>query len=399
MGYPLINKEKLSKEINNSYKELSPNDTVITVSELQQYVSFTGLTSIIAGGIITEAATALAGSAQGQQFVEVLRKYGVGLSSQTVGVASATTATQAAPTNTYPSLTASTGSGILLFTIQKNKYDAGIALNSLQLTGKKFSSSTYGSATCGESYFSDPSAEFIIDSGITSSLYGKNVEVFANPYFIDTAFNTSSSDGALHVLGSAGVSGFLFNDEGVFGLVSSSANDINGYNPLSAFASVIDKINRAPKIPELNASNVITANTAVTVASFTSQVVMNTMNFACKTNPDELNFSLNPSAFTTTAEGGSASYGYNYIYRLPNTQNTNLTETTMGNTDVTFDGTGSAMTSTSQSSASTIGEFQAYVTGVGLYNDNNDLLAIGKLGQPLKKSNTIPTTFLISIDL
>lgn len=42
--------------------------------------------------------------------------------------------------------------------------------------------------------------------------------------------------------------------------------------------------------------------------------------------------------------------------------------------------------------------FSPYITAVGLYNDNNDLLAIAKLSQPLSTSPTTDTTILINID-
>ena len=42
--------------------------------------------------------------------------------------------------------------------------------------------------------------------------------------------------------------------------------------------------------------------------------------------------------------------------------------------------------------------FDPYVTTIGLYNENQDLLAIGKLSQPLPLSSTTDTTILINID-
>jgi hypothetical protein len=42
--------------------------------------------------------------------------------------------------------------------------------------------------------------------------------------------------------------------------------------------------------------------------------------------------------------------------------------------------------------------FQPYVTTIGLYNENQQLLAIGKLSQPLPLSPTTDTTILINID-
>ena len=43
--------------------------------------------------------------------------------------------------------------------------------------------------------------------------------------------------------------------------------------------------------------------------------------------------------------------------------------------------------------------FQPYVTTVGLYNDAEELIAIGKLAQPVPKSKQIDTTFVVKFDI
>tara|TARA_B110000977_G_scaffold16287_1_gene19989 strand:- start:122 stop:1018 length:897 start_codon:yes stop_codon:yes gene_type:complete len=43
--------------------------------------------------------------------------------------------------------------------------------------------------------------------------------------------------------------------------------------------------------------------------------------------------------------------------------------------------------------------FQPYVTTVGLYNGANQLVAVGKLSQPLQNSNITDTTILVNLDL
>ena len=42
--------------------------------------------------------------------------------------------------------------------------------------------------------------------------------------------------------------------------------------------------------------------------------------------------------------------------------------------------------------------FSPYITTVGLYNENQDLLMVGKLAQPLQSSTTTDTTILINLD-
>jgi hypothetical protein len=43
--------------------------------------------------------------------------------------------------------------------------------------------------------------------------------------------------------------------------------------------------------------------------------------------------------------------------------------------------------------------FEPYITTVGLYNNANQLVAVGKLSQPLQSSNVTDTTILVNLDL
>lgn len=79
-------------------------------------------------------------------------------------------------------------------------------------------------------------------------------------------------------------------------------------------------------------------------------------NYNCRSNQSQLNYSQNPSTFTNTPESGSI--------------NDNVTGS----------------------------YFQPYVTTVGLYNDANELIAIGKLGQPIPKSQYNDMTFVVKFD-
>lgn len=42
---------------------------------------------------------------------------------------------------------------------------------------------------------------------------------------------------------------------------------------------------------------------------------------------------------------------------------------------------------------------QPYITTIGLYNDENELLAVAKISQPIRKPMSFPITFRIRIDL
>lgn len=81
-------------------------------------------------------------------------------------------------------------------------------------------------------------------------------------------------------------------------------------------------------------------------------------------------------------------YTYNYNIKLADYEfNTTLNPTALsGSTgDILPNITGSA--------------FQPYITSVGLYNGSNELIAVGKLTQPLPKSSNTETTIQIKLDL
>ena len=78
--------------------------------------------------------------------------------------------------------------------------------------------------------------------------------------------------------------------------------------------------------------------------------------YNCRSNQSQLNYSLNPSTFNNTNESGSINDNVSGSY------------------------------------------FQPYVTTVGLYNDANELIAVGKLGQPIPKSQYNDMTFAVKFD-
>jgi hypothetical protein len=89
--------------------------------------------------------------------------------------------------------------------------------------------------------------------------------------------------------------------------------------------------------------------------SFSSSYTIFETQYKCTFDPSEFNFSLNPSLITGSTDGTV----YDFV-------------------------TGSY--------------FNPYVTTVGLYNENQDLIAVGKLAKPLPSNNVTDTTILINID-
>jgi hypothetical protein len=89
--------------------------------------------------------------------------------------------------------------------------------------------------------------------------------------------------------------------------------------------------------------------------SFQSSRTIYETQYKCTIRPDEFNFSLNPSLISGSTDGTV----YNFV---------------------------------------TSSYFSPYVTTVGFYNENQELLMVAKLGQPLPTSATTDTTILVNID-
>ena len=99
----------------------------------------------------------------------------------------------------------------------------------------------------------------------------------------------------------------------------------------------------------INASNV--------TCSFQSTMTIYESQYKCTFSPNEYTYTQNPSAISGSTNSGIV---YDFL-------------------------TGSY--------------FQPYVTTVGLYNSANQLVAVGKLSQPLQSSNVTDTTILVNLDL
>jgi len=113
-----------------------------------------------------------------------------------------------------------------------------------------------------------------------------------------------------------------------------------------------------------------TGSNNVTCSFQSSRTIFETQ-YKCTIRPDEFNYSSNPSLQPT----GSAVFFSGSIW----------TNYTSSNTGTLRDfATGSY--------------FAPYVTTVGLYNENQELLAVAKLAQPLPTSRTTDTTIIINLD-
>lgn len=104
-------------------------------------------------------------------------------------------------------------------------------------------------------------------------------------------------------------------------------------------------------------NEIITGNNIT--CSFQSTMTIYESQYKCTFNPNEFVYSTNPSVISSSCENQDGKL-YDFA-------------------------TGSY--------------FEPYITTVGLYNNTNELVAVGKLSQPLQSSNITDTTILVNLDL
>lgn len=108
--------------------------------------------------------------------------------------------------------------------------------------------------------------------------------------------------------------------------------------------------------------------------TFKSSHPIFTHNYHCKLRESEFNFTYNPSALTSSLKT-----------TYDNQSNIYSTSSNVADGLLNDNVTGSA--------------FQPYITTVGLYNDANQLIAVGKLNRPVPKSANTEMTIIVKIDI
>ena len=116
-----------------------------------------------------------------------------------------------------------------------------------------------------------------------------------------------------------------------------------------------------------------TIGQSITSITYEVNVHYTELNVFCRCQPNELNYSLNPSVFSLDR------IGYNYF----GNGLTADTENAIFRSDLTSSGT----------------NFSPFITSVGLYDNENNLLAVAKLSRPMRKSTDVPITFRLKIDI
>jgi hypothetical protein len=105
---------------------------------------------------------------------------------------------------------------------------------------------------------------------------------------------------------------------------------------------------------------------------FRSTKLITTNEFICAVGPGELNMTTNPSILVRSTG-----------YCNPANNNEGTSFANEGGECLSFV-TGS--------------DFSPYITGIGLYNDQGDLLVFGKVATPIKKATNCDTIFIVKWD-
>ena len=197
-----------------------------------------------------------------------------------------------------------------------------------------------------ERYFPTASGANIAVYSIPKNLYGDKIQ--PNTFELEDAVRSISitDDGEGNLIANttpASIVGNIVYQHGVAVITKDSSEGITGIVQSFATGSYIS-------------------------CNFSSSYTIYETQYKCTINPSEYNFSLNETLIS-----GSSSFIYeSSSYYQP--QESKI---------VNF---------------ATSSDFSPYITGVGLYNDNKELLAIAKLAKPLPTSATTDTTILINID-
>jgi len=210
-----------------------------------------------------------------------------------------------------------------------------------------------------EKYFPTGANDVIGVLSIPSRLYGN--------YILPNSFTWSGVSGSIYddgegnlIYSSSGeICGQIFYPQGLAVITSDSNPGADGYG-VALYGSGVYGVGDSAIIDGfITGSNV--------TCSFSSSITIYETQYQCTIRDNEYNFTLNPSS-TSGSTAITSSIG------------TFFTPGQFLNNNIT----GSS--------------FSPYITTIGLYDEYQNLLAVGKLSQPLPISPTTDTTILINID-
>jgi hypothetical protein len=210
-----------------------------------------------------------------------------------------------------------------------------------------------------EKFFPTGSGSAIAVMSVPSKLYGN--------YIQPNSFNWSNPSGSVYddgegnlILSSSGeICGQIFYPHGLAVITSDSNPGTDGYGYITYGSGIYGAGSTQIVEAFVTSSNV--------TCSFSSSLTIYETQYKCTLRDNEYNFTLNPSS-TSGSTFITSSIGT--FYTPGQYLNDNITGS----------------------------YFSPYITTVGLYDEYQNLLAVGKLSQPLPVSPTTDTTILINID-
>ena len=210
-----------------------------------------------------------------------------------------------------------------------------------------------------EKFFPTGSGSQIAVMSVPSKLYGNYIQPTSFTWSCPSGSVYDDGEGNLILSSSGEICGQIFYPHGLAVITSDSNPGLNGYG-FSIYGSGIYGSGSTSIIDNFVTSSNITC-------SFSSSLTIYETQYKCTLRDNEYNFTLNPSS-TSGSTFITSSIGT--FYTPGQYLNNNITGS----------------------------YFSPYVTIVGLYDEYQNLLAVGKLSQPLPVSPTTDTTILINID-
>jgi hypothetical protein len=198
-----------------------------------------------------------------------------------------------------------------------------------------------------EKYFPTGSGSQIGVLSVPSRLYGNYILPNSFKWIADSGSIYDDGEGNLIFSSTGEICGQIFYPHGLAIITSDSVPQQDTYGTAVYGSSLYGLTDTIVVENFVTSSNV--------TCSFSSSLTIYESQYKCTINENEFNFTLNPSSVSGSTDGTV----YNFV---------------------------------------TSSYFAPYVTTVGLYDEYQNLLAIGKLSQPLPTSATTDTTILINID-
>lgn len=206
-------------------------------------------------------------------------------------------------------------------------------------------------------YFPTNTSSYVGVLSIPAAIFGDYIQ--PHSFYMSFPSGTFTDDGQGNIITGSSIVGNIIYTHGIITLTgneaiynidpsSSSALYSSSIYGAAIYGTVITPGDWENVLFQFSSSNNFTC-------SFSSSYIIYETQYKCTIRENEFNFTLNPSTIKNDSTGSV--YGY-------------VTES----------------------------YFSPYITTVGLYDEKQNLLAVGKLSQPLPSSPTTDTTILINLD-